>query len=62
MLTGTRQQSDANAEHDIYDDDAISDYPQSGELINLHALRSHHVRRIRRRVWLVDRRPRFNAT
>ena len=22
---------DANAEHDIYDDDAISDYPQSGE-------------------------------
>jgi len=53
MRTGTRQQSDANAEHDIYDDDAISDYPQSGELINLHALRSHHVRRIRRRVWLV---------
>ena len=22
---------DANAEHDIYDDDAICDYPQSGE-------------------------------
>ena len=22
---------DADAEHDIYDDDAISDYPQSGE-------------------------------
>jgi hypothetical protein len=37
---------DANAEHDIYDDDAISDYPQSGERIlgqsNLQALRSHH--------------------
>jgi hypothetical protein len=31
---------DANAEHDIYDDDAISDYPQSGERINLQALRS----------------------
>ena len=24
---------DANAEHDIYDDDAICDYPQSGERI-----------------------------
>ena len=24
---------DANAEHDIYADDAICDYPQSGELI-----------------------------
>jgi hypothetical protein len=37
---------DANAEHDIYLDDAISDYPQSGERIlgraNLQALRSHH--------------------
>ena len=36
---------DANAEHDIYDDDAIYDYPQSGERIgrrNLQALRSHH--------------------
>jgi hypothetical protein len=36
----------ANAEHDIYDDDAICDYPQSGERIlgrsNLQALRSHH--------------------
>ena len=34
------------AEHDIYDDDAICDYPQSGERIlgrnNLEALRSHH--------------------
>ena len=33
---------DANAEHDIYDDDAICDYPQSGERIlgrsNLQAL------------------------
>jgi hypothetical protein len=37
---------DINAEHDIYDDDAICDYPQSGERIlgrsNLQALRSHH--------------------
>jgi ketosteroid isomerase-like protein len=37
---------DANAEHDIYDDDAICDYPQSGERIlgrrNLQALRSHY--------------------
>jgi hypothetical protein len=37
---------DANAEHDIYDDGAICDYPQSGERIigrsNLQALRSHH--------------------
>jgi hypothetical protein len=36
----------ANAEHAIYDDDAICDYPQSGERIlgrnNLQALRSHH--------------------
>jgi hypothetical protein len=37
---------DVNAEHDIYDDNVICDYPQSGERIlgrnNLHALRSHH--------------------
>jgi hypothetical protein len=37
---------DINAEHDIYVDDAICDYPQSGERIlgrkNLQALRSHH--------------------
>ena len=33
---------DANAEHDIYDDDAISDYSKSDERINLQALRSHH--------------------
>jgi hypothetical protein len=37
---------DANAEHDIYSDDAICDYPQSGERIfgrkNLQTLRSHH--------------------
>jgi hypothetical protein len=37
---------DANAEHDIYSDDAVCDYPQSGERIvgrsNLKALRSHH--------------------
>ena len=37
---------DWNAEHDIYAEDAICDYPQSGERIlgraNLQALRSHH--------------------
>jgi len=37
---------DINAEHAIYADDAICDYPQSGERIlgrnNLQALRSHH--------------------
>jgi hypothetical protein len=37
---------DANLEHAIYADDAICDYPQSGERIigrnNLQALRSHH--------------------
>jgi hypothetical protein len=37
---------DVNTEHDIYEDDAICDYPQSGERIlgrkNLQALRSHH--------------------
>ncbi len=37
---------DANLEHDIYANDAICDYPQSGERIlgrsNLQALRSHH--------------------
>lgn len=37
---------DLDAEHDIYDDDAVCDYPQSGERIvgrsNLQALRSHH--------------------
>lgn len=37
---------DLEAEHDIYDDDAACDYPQSGERIlgrsNLQALRSHH--------------------
>src|ERR1700744_1713526 len=35
-----------DAEHDIYDDDAICEYPQSGERIvgraNLQALRGHH--------------------
>src|ERR1700709_1938938 len=35
-----------NAEHDIYHEDAICDYPQSGERIlgrsNLQALRTHH--------------------
>ena len=37
---------DADAEHDIYTDDAVCEYPQSGERIigraNLQALRSHH--------------------
>lgn len=37
---------DFDTEHDIYADDAICDYPQSGERIfgrtNLQALRSHH--------------------
>ena len=37
---------DLDAEHDIYDDGAICDYPQSGERIvgrvNLQALRGHH--------------------
>jgi hypothetical protein len=37
---------DADAEHAIYADDSICDYPQSGERIlgrkNLQALRSHH--------------------
>lgn len=37
---------DVNTEHDIYADDAVCDYPQSGERIlgrqNLQALRSHH--------------------
>ena len=37
---------DQDREHDIYDDAAICDYPQSGERIlgraNLQALRSHH--------------------
>jgi hypothetical protein len=37
---------DVDAEHDIYADDAICDYPQSGERIhwrrNLQSLRAHH--------------------
>jgi len=37
---------DLVAEHDIYLDDAVCEYPQSGEIIrgrhNLQALRSHH--------------------
>jgi hypothetical protein len=37
---------DCEAEHAIYDENAICDYPQSGERIlgrrNLQALRSHH--------------------
>ncbi|MEP6848367.1 MAG: nuclear transport factor 2 family protein [Acidobacteriota bacterium] len=37
---------DIEAEHDIYDDNAICEYPQSGERIrcrrNIQALRGHH--------------------
>ncbi|HVE06310.1 MAG TPA: nuclear transport factor 2 family protein [Paraburkholderia sp.] len=37
---------DLDAEHDIYAEDAVCDYPQSGERIhgrgNLQALRGHH--------------------
>jgi hypothetical protein len=37
---------DFDAEHEIYDENAICDYPPSGERIlgrsNLQALRSHH--------------------
>ena len=37
---------DQNVEHEIYDEDVICDYPQSGERIhgkrNLQSLRSHH--------------------
>jgi len=37
---------DQDAEHEIYADDVVCDYPQSGERIlgrqNLQALRSHH--------------------
>ena len=37
---------DADAEHDIYHDDVVCEYPQSGERIlgraNLQALRTHH--------------------
>jgi hypothetical protein len=37
---------DQNTEHEIHADDAVCDYPQSGERIlgrrNLQALRSHH--------------------
>src|ERR1700729_454979 len=37
---------DVEAEHNIYADDSVCDYPQSGERIlgrkNLQALRSHH--------------------
>jgi hypothetical protein len=43
---GASAAGDADAEHDIYADDAVCDYPQSGERIfgrkNLQALRSHH--------------------
>ena len=59
---------DLDAEHDIYDDDVVCDYPQSGERIrgrsDLRALRGHHpdrpsgfkVRRIlgARDVWVTE--------
>ncbi|SFP00863.1 hypothetical protein SAMN05428949_7155 [Chitinophaga sp. YR627] len=59
---------DIAAEHDIYDDNVICDYPQSGERIkgrsNLQALRGHHpgkpsgfvVRRIvgRGNLWITE--------
>src|SRR5580698_1369513 len=59
---------DLDAEHDIYADDSICDYPQSGERIvgrkNLQALRGHHpgkpsdfsVRRIvgKENVWITE--------
>ena len=39
-------EGDLEAEHNIYDDNAVCDYPQSGERIigrvNLQVLRSHH--------------------
>ena len=39
-------EGDPEVEHDIYDDEVICEYPQSGERIlgrrNLQALRSHH--------------------
>ncbi len=59
---------DLEAEHDIYHDDAICDYPQSGERIHgrrdLQALRGHHpgkpagfrIRRIlgRANLWITE--------
>jgi hypothetical protein len=59
---------DLDAEHDIYDDAAVCEYPQSGERIlgrrNLQALRGHHpdkpsgfdVRRIQGRadLWVTE--------
>jgi ketosteroid isomerase-like protein len=37
---------DQDAEHDIYADDVIVEYPQSGEIIrgkhNIQAIRTHH--------------------
>jgi len=39
-------EGDQDAEHEIYHDDAVCEYPQSGEVVhgrrNLQALRSHH--------------------
>jgi hypothetical protein len=43
---GASAAGNQNSEHEIYDDDVICDYPQSGERIhgkkNLQNLRSHH--------------------
>lgn len=66
---------DLEAEHDIYDDDVICDYPQSGERIvgriNLQALRGHHpdkpagfdVRRIQGdgQLWVTEYTITYNA-
>src|SRR6202167_2257399 len=45
-IGGRRRAGMRKAEHDIYEDEAVCDYPQSGERIlgrrNLRALRSHH--------------------
>jgi hypothetical protein len=49
---------DLNAEHDIYDDNAICDYPQSGERIigrsNLQALRGHHPGKPSGDLWVTE--------
>ncbi|CAM2156221.1 Nuclear transport factor 2 family protein [Pararobbsia alpina] len=67
---------DLDAEHQIYADDAICDYPQSGERIvgrkNIQALRGHHpgkpsgfaVRRIEGSgdLWITEYTIRYSAT
>ena len=45
-LGGVERAGDQDAEHEIYDDDAVVEYPQSGERVrgrhNVQALRSQH--------------------